>query len=81
MIDVPGYIIGECIHEGRRSMVYKDRREMDGLPVIIKVLIIGPQQPLHELPAVESRNRFQSGHPEPWRPDSVYQPGGKEGLL
>jgi len=38
MIDIPGYIIGECIHEGRRSMVYKGRRKMDGLPVIIKVL-------------------------------------------
>jgi PAS domain S-box-containing protein len=38
MIDIPGYIIGECIHEGRRSMVFKGRRKMDGLSVIIKVL-------------------------------------------
>lgn len=38
MIDIPGYIIGERIHDGRRSIVFKGRRKMDGLPVIIKIL-------------------------------------------
>lgn len=38
MIDLPGYIIGERIHDGRRTMVFKCRRKMDGLPVIIKIL-------------------------------------------
>lgn len=38
MIDIPGYIIGERIHDGRRSMVFKGRRKMDDLPVIIKIL-------------------------------------------
>ncbi len=38
MFDLPGYQIVSQIHDGRRSLIYKGRRLIDSLPVIVKVL-------------------------------------------
>jgi len=38
MIDIPSYHIIKQIHDGKRSIIYQGRRQVDNLPVIIKML-------------------------------------------
>jgi predicted ATPase/serine phosphatase RsbU (regulator of sigma subunit)/tRNA A-37 threonylcarbamoyl transferase component Bud32 len=38
MLAIPGYQIGATIHNGEKSVVYKAKRLVDNLPVVIKVL-------------------------------------------
>ncbi|PHJ64307.1 histidine kinase [Nostoc linckia z18] len=38
MINIPGYQVGEKLYDGSRTLVYRAVREIDLLPVVIKVL-------------------------------------------
>ncbi|BAY16471.1 two-component hybrid sensor and regulator [Anabaenopsis circularis NIES-21] len=37
-VSIPGYIVGEQIYDGSRTIVYRAVRETDNLPVVIKLL-------------------------------------------
>ena len=52
MLQPPGYEIGERIHEGPRSCVYRGRDLKEGHPVIIKV-------PARQVPTDEDRSRLR----------------------
>ncbi|MCY1020391.1 trifunctional serine/threonine-protein kinase/ATP-binding protein/sensor histidine kinase [Pyxidicoccus sp. MSG2] len=38
LLEIPGYALSEKIHESPRSLVYRGRRQADGVPVIVKML-------------------------------------------
>ncbi|HZI13099.1 MAG TPA: AAA family ATPase [Myxococcus sp.] len=38
LLDIPGYELSEKIHESPRSLVYRGRRQADGVAVIVKLL-------------------------------------------
>jgi predicted ATPase/serine phosphatase RsbU (regulator of sigma subunit) len=37
-VELPGFILDEELHRGKRTVVYRGRRECDELPVVLKVL-------------------------------------------
>ncbi|APR81149.1 High-affnity carbon uptake protein Hat/HatR [Minicystis rosea] len=38
MLKIAGYVLADRIHLGQRAVVYRGRREQDGLPVVVKIL-------------------------------------------
>ncbi len=38
MISIPGYEFSSQIHDGKRSVIYRGRRKLDNLPVIVKTM-------------------------------------------
>ena len=37
-VNIPGYCINEQLYDGSRTLVYRAVREIDSLPVVIKLL-------------------------------------------
>jgi serine/threonine protein kinase len=53
MRSLPGYVLDERIHAGRRSVVYRGSRSRDGQPVVIKT-------PREDFPSAADLARFES---------------------
>ncbi|WP_144427498.1 serine/threonine protein kinase [Nostoc piscinale] len=54
-VSIPGYVVGEQLYDGSRTVVYRAVRETDNLPVVIK-LLKNPYPSFGEL--VQFRNQY-----------------------
>ncbi|MEB3151282.1 MAG: hypothetical protein VKL60_19970, partial [Sphaerospermopsis sp.] len=54
-VSIPGYQVSEEIYNGSRTLVYQGFREIDSLPVVIK-LLKNPYPNFNEL--VQFRNQY-----------------------
>src|SRR5690348_3910065 len=52
MLEIVGYLLGEQLHLGQRSVVYRARRRRDDQPVVVKILH-------DEYPSAEAVARFK----------------------